>query len=291
MEFIKSLSESKMLASKSSYKNFTGRQVADLIYLHVIALKILFSEESTKEFAKDYAKRSARYIGFARWYQNATDLHLLTHAIVDEDISLKMPDSSQEFRENLYFDQDSVVKWLRRLQTGREELSMTRRLFMSLDGQLKIQDSRMKAIRRLVQNWDSTTLSRKQLSMTSLLQILRFRSRRSDLLVELEKLADTMKLELKNVANPETGEESPDDIPTTKKPSLLRRIAAYAAGGATGYFGARALMKEEDDVELDEEAAAAAAPAAATTTTSASIAQVSKPMSTVQKRKSNKYKK
>lgn len=282
MKLIQSLAESQLLSSKAAYKRYTARQVAEMVYLHVIGLKILYSETVTRGYAQDYAFRSQRYVGFARWYQNGTDLHLLLHALVDEDVDLRMPDSSQAFRETLYFESDELIKWLRYLWKGREQRSQTRRLFMALDGQLQVKDSSMKAIRRLVQNWDANTLRQKQLAMTRLLQIMRVRCRRSDVLKQLELLADFMKLEIKDAANPETGDEAGEhhvETPTErKKRSLLAKLAAFSAGGIAGYMGTSALMGEDEDMSeedaerelLGEDGAAVAAGGA---TTTASVAQ------------------
>jgi hypothetical protein len=250
MKFIQSLSESRLLSSTSAYHKFTGRQVAELVYLHVLALRILASEKLTKHFAADYSARSIRYNGFAKWYQNATDLHLLIHALMSDEVELKLPQSSQAFRETLYFDEQEIRYWVRDISHSRINESRTHRLFLHLDGQFQIKDGSMKAIRRLVQDWPTIGERQKQLAMTRLLQMLRVRSRQSDLLVELEKLATKMRLELRGVDNPETGDvvkhdgSDPHFVEKPKNKSMLKTIAAKASGGTTlGYSSINSLRE------------------------------------------------
>lgn len=268
MKLIQSLSESRMLASTGSYHRFTARQIAELVYLHVIALRILASESMSHHFAHDYALRSARYLGFAKWYQNATDLHLLIHALVSEDVELKMPEASQEFKETLYFDDTAMRRWLKNLSQSQSSEAMTRTLFMHLDGQFRIKDSSAKAIRRLVQDWPHNTERQKQLAMTRLLQMMRVRARGSDLLSELERVAKALNLELHDVANQETGDVEADETPH-KKGSLLKRLVAGGLAAAAGYQIVKAMNENEEPLSEDDGGGA---------TTSANVAPVVVPL-------------
>jgi hypothetical protein len=240
MKFIQSLSESQLISSMSAYRRFSGRQIADLAYLHIVALRILATEPLAKDFAADYATRSVRYMGFAKWYQSATDLHLLLHALLNEDVDLKLPDTSNELRASLYFDENAIRMWAKDIARGRINEARTKKMFLHLDGDFQVKDSSMKAIRRLVQDWSHVTVMQKKLSMTRLLQMLRVRARRSDLLIRLEKLAHAMDLELRNVNNKETGDVAHDDgkdpeFVKHQKPSMLRSLAAFAGGAVLGY--------------------------------------------------------
>lgn len=290
MKFLQSLSESHLLSSTSAYKRYTARQIAELVYLHVLSLRIVASEPLTQAWAHNYAQRSARYLGFAKWYQNATDLHLLLHALVDEEVELKMPESSMRFKETLYFDEAEIKRWLKDIANNHINEPHTRSLFLHLDGQFQIKDSSMKAIRRIVQDWPHNTHRQKQLAMTRLLQIMRNRCRMSDLLEKLNELAHELQLELEGVSNQETGDEAVHDgsdphfVEKPKKRSVIAKIGGAFAGGILGYHTVKSMMEseEEDSVEdaekqLEEEAAAGA-------TCAGDVAQVAQPMATTQRR-------
>jgi hypothetical protein len=276
VKFIQQLSESKLLASQSSYRKYSAKQVSELVYLHVLALRILASEPLSHKFAHDYAMRSARYLGFAQWYQNATDLHLLIHALVDENVDLKMPETSTQFKETLYLDEVEIRHWLREISQNRISEAHTKSLFLHLDGQFRIRDGSLKAIRRIVQDWPHNTTRQKQLAMTRLLQIMRVRARQSDLLGELNSLASELNLELEGVANQETGDHVEHDgsdphfvtNPPKKKVGVLGHMAAFA-GGMLGYATASSLLGED---------------AAAASTASGDVAPVVKPLGAVRKR-------
>lgn len=248
MKLIQSLSESHMLSSHTSFRRYSGRQIAELVYLHVIALRILACEPLSAQFGADYAAKSIRYLGFSKWYQNATDLHLLIYALMSEDVDLKMPEASQTFRETLYFDENELRYWMKDIAHHHISEPRTRKLFLHMDGQFQIKDGSMKAIRRLVQDWTHNSIRQKQLAMTRLLQMMRVRARQSDLLVMLEKLATEMKLELHNVNNPETGDEKREDGADPhhvahKKPSFMGSLAATAVGAVLGYTAIKALTE------------------------------------------------
>lgn len=251
MNFLQTLSESRLLSSRSAYRRYSARQIAELVYLHIIGLRILASEPATQKWAHDYAFRSGRYLGFAKYYQNATDLHLLLFALVDEEVDLKMPEISMRFKETLYFDDAEIKKWLRDMAHGVVNEPRMRTLFMRLDGQFQIKDSSMKAIRRIVQDWPRDTLRQKQLAMTRLLQIMRNRCRMSDILEKLEEIATRQRLELDGVANAETGDEAADDgtpVKPKKKMSTLDKVGA-ALGGVLGYRAVRSMFEEEETKE------------------------------------------
>lgn len=250
MKFLQTLSESRLLSSKSAYRRYTARQIAELVYLHIIGLRILASEPLTEKWAFDYAWRSSRYVGFAKWYQNGTDLHLLLHALMDEDVDLKMPDSSMRFKETLYFDESEIKRWLKDIAQKHVNEPRTRSLFMHLDGQFQIKDSSMKAIRRIVQDWPRDTVRQKQLAMTRILQIMRNRCRMSDILEKLEEIAQRLHLELDGVANAETGDAAANDgrepSYAKKKPGTLAKVAG-ALGGILGYHTVRSMMEGDEE--------------------------------------------
>ena len=249
MKFLQSLSESRLLASKQSYHKFTGRQIAELVYLHLISLRILASEPVSKAFAADYALRTVRYLGFSKWYQNATDVHLLLHALIGEDVEMKLPQASQDFRETLYFDEHDIRTWLREIGHSHINETRTHRLFLRIDAQFQIKNASMKAIRRLVQDWPNCSTRQKQLAMTRLLQMMRVRARQSDLLVQLEKVSTQLRLELHDVANMETGDAAPHDgsdpafIHAPVRKSFAKGELRTAAKAMLGYDSIRSLKE------------------------------------------------
>ncbi len=230
MKYIQSLTESAMIPYIGAYKKFSAKQLAEVLYLHIICLHILSVEDITKTFSKSYAIRSTRH-DFTSWYQNSTDICFLLFGLLSEDVELKLPDSSHDFKEHLYIDTQNVKDWLKSIsRSSSNRYNKSRSLFLHLDFSLQIKDQSLKAIRRLAQDWNHLDLKQKKLTMTRLLQYMRTRCLKSDLYHEIEYLSDYYGLEMKNVANPETGESAPEN----KKGSVLKHLASFAAGAAAG---------------------------------------------------------
>ncbi len=237
MNFLATLTESKMLSSKTAYRKYTGKQIAELIHLHVMALRILAAEKYSKHDAEKYAVKSLKDRHFNVWGPSSTDLYLLVLALMDEDIELRMPEASRDFLQTLYVDEQKLYNWIYAVAHQPNE-AQTRRLFSVIDFQLKISDSSMKAVRRLVMDWPELTHRERQLSVTRLLQMLRTRAPQSDLLAPLKALANHARYELHDVCDADNDEcgRSPEEkmARQTKRPSLLAQAAAFAGGALLG---------------------------------------------------------
>lgn len=261
MKFIQSLNESKLFSSSHSFSRYTGRQLAEMCYLHIIALRIISCEKITLMQSKQYALKTNNHDKFKKWHQNSTDVYLLLYALLADDV--KTHDTiSRHFIDTLNIDVPKITAWLLSI-SSHNDMSETRshRLFATLDNQLKVHDGSFRSIRRLAMNWTDLTLREKQLCFTRLIQIMRQRCHSSDLFFHLERLAKNNGLELLDVCDLETGYgcgTPTDDAPTT---SLARAAQLHRS------------VYEDDG---------GAAPAIATT--SADIAPLVKPLGKVRRR-------
>ncbi|RYE98792.1 MAG: hypothetical protein EOO77_36615, partial [Oxalobacteraceae bacterium] len=151
MKVITSLAESKMLPSKTAYRRFTSKQVSELAYMHLLALRILAGEATSYRWAHDYAAKTIRGGHFDQWSSTATDLYLLMHALLTDGVEFRLPDASAKHLHDLYLDEPKVRSWLNALAHGTSaQESAARRLFTMIDYQFRIKDTSLKAIRRLV---------------------------------------------------------------------------------------------------------------------------------------------
>ncbi len=272
MQVLQNLSESALYPSRKAVSRSTARQIADLFHMHICALMILRSSPHSEKFAKDYARKTIANGGFRDWRQSSTDLAILGWALLDEEVELRLPKISDKLREKLTIDTTLLTAWLRTVSGPTMNRAQTMRLFTRLDMWLRIDDESLKAIRRLVMDWDGLSAEEAALSMTRLLQLLRAHGSRADLLVQLEKLAQHHGLELKNVCNPETGDGcSVSDHPKAKKKdNLFAKIGAVAAGAIVGYNVTKGRKVKED--------------ASAGATCAGDIAAVAIPFGAVQRR-------
>jgi hypothetical protein len=254
MDFIQSLTESKLFASKTSFAHRSGRELAELAYLHIIALRIMSCEKITHMQSKQYALKTNNHDDFKKWKSNGTDLYLILHALKG-DVKAK-DDTSEHYIKTLSLDIPKITAWLLSISSHNSDSdTKAHRLFASMDSQFKINDGSYRSIRRLAMNWPDLNKRERQLCFTRLIQIMRVRCKSSDTFEWLEKLSRNNGLELQDACDKET-----DDC--GNKDTTLARAAQHATS-----------IYEDGD----------AAPAPAGTTT-ADIAPFVKPLGKVRRR-------
>lgn len=248
---ITELCESRLITSKTAYRKYTGRDLSELLYLHLIAFRILSCEPDHSRFIRDYSYKTKRQGVWTRWTQTSTDLYLLMLVLCSGDESIPISDAARNYLDTLSLDDDRVMNWVKAVASNNGVAdTYARRLFVLIDRQMKIEKTSLRSIRRLAMNWDKIDHYDQQLAMTKLLQLMKMRCPGSDLLPSLMELSKARKLELKNLSDPE-------------RSATLTEIAAQQ-------------RLNEDD--------AGSAPAPAEGTTSADIAPLVKPIGKVQRR-------
>lgn len=235
---IDQLSESQLFPSRKSLGKYEPQEISELAYLHIIALNILLSEEYSHVWATNYAKKTTRSTNFKKWRNDATDLYVMMHALTDDSENLGDDNDADYYRDGIGIYPTMIFNWISRAGMNNEKEADTKRLFSKMDQMFRIRNGSMRAIRRLVQDWDDLSLHDKKLAMTRLLQFMRARCPKSDLLAQLTKLSASNKLELHGVNNPEALEG-----PRKPKGSFLLSLGAGVAGGIIGAALARKMRE------------------------------------------------
>lgn len=236
-EFIGDLSESRLIPSKSNLRRYTAQEVSDLVVLNLCALYILWSNTEYQSFAEKYAKRTLMHgATFEKWQTSGTDLYILLHALIASDVTLNKQELSNKYRETLPIGERLLVRWLRDMSTGNLKEAQHRALFVKLDFNFRTKNNSIRAIRRLVLDWNKLDRREHQLAMTRLLQFMRTRASRGEILGNLQKMAKEYDLEMKGVCNPETG--SGCDMPTQDhSDSASKEPKKKKGGGWAGLAG------------------------------------------------------
>ena len=97
--------------------------------------------------------------------------------------------------------------------------SHAQQFFFKLERDLKIQDPKLRAARRLIQDWTKLSTQQQQLATTQLMRYFRLNARRSDLMPLFAKFAKDAGLEISD----------------EKKSSIGKTLAKGAAAFAVGY--------------------------------------------------------
>jgi hypothetical protein len=241
-DFIGTLTESKLISTTSALKNYSAADLAEIAVLNICALYILSCEKSTQSFAASYAKKTVQNGDFDHWRSNANDLYVILYSLIAEDVELHDQEHSDSFKANMPIHENLLIRWLRDIGAGRHS-GAHKNFFTNLDFNFKIKNPSLRAIRRLVMEWEDLDKHDRELAMTRMLQMFRAHARRSELLGPLTKIAHAHDLELDDVCNQETGKgcSAPshgyENDPNKKKG--ISPVVAAAAGFATGVGAAK----------------------------------------------------
>jgi hypothetical protein len=235
-EFMGTLTESHLIPSVASLRQYRADELADLTVLYVCALYTLFSSKQTKQFASQYARRTIQHgTQFEQWQSGGTDLYVMLYGLAAPNVVLHDPEDSEHFKSTVPIGEAMLVRWLREMSTGHIRSITHRALFSRLDFNFKQTNSSIKAVRRLVMDWEELSHHEQSLAMTRLIQLLKNRAPKGELLSKLRFMASHHDLEIGDVCDKETGDgcavaKVVDEKP--KKGSLLVNLAAFAAGVA-----------------------------------------------------------
>lgn len=183
MQFLQSLSESKLFPSKASLARKRDGEVAELAYYYLLAIRVLRLEDETQRWAKRYAKKTAEWGNFEKWRDSANDLYCLLHRLNDVD----HPDKG---KAPFPVDLAMIQRWLANEGRGEHDNRLARRILTGLDFSLKIKSQTAKSLRRIVMDWDEQDTDDKLIYLTKMVNALHTKAPRSEILIELKKLVE-----------------------------------------------------------------------------------------------------
>lgn len=269
MKFIASLAESRLFSSNTAYRKFSAQTLSELAILHICALRILASDIRSHSFATGYAVKSARMLKFARFYTNTTDLSLLIYPLLNpQDVDFMMPEVSEVHLDHMDINEREITAWLKEIARGHINEGRTRHLFTYLDRQFNIKSTTIRSIRRLVQDWPRLDHEGRELAMRRMIQIIKTKAPRSDILHELLELSRHLGIRHTD------DHDGHDHVEPEKKKGL-----GFLGSVAAAVLGYHAGKKIAEDETVTEDASAGA-------TCAAGIAPTVVPLGKVQRRPS-----
>lgn len=229
--FISQLSESSLFPSKASLERYKAKQIGELTFLYLCAMRIAFLEEETSRWAREYARKTVTWGNFDQWRNNATDLYVLLHAL--------KPEQHEQGAGWYPLNHKLVLGWLKETAMGHPHDEQTRRLLVRLDFDLRISDVAMRSLRRMIMDWPTLDSSDKKLALTRLHLMLRSRAPKSEILDHVKYLMDR-ELELREDAT--SGASASSNVATVAG-SLG---AGFDAAGDWGVYSKPTKKKEAD---------------------------------------------
>lgn len=247
MDFLKDLSEAQLIGrSRSGLTRFNARELADLLFLHLLGLQILKYEFYGLPEAKKYVQGVGPLTNVDNFIGSRNEIYMMLHVLFGKrgaDASralLKDPEANTEFFKQIHMDFPLLRKYFGLIRAGKNDAAFERRFLLAMEHYLNINNQYYRAIRRLAMTWDRQSESTRRLVMTRLLQIMRSKARRSEMMGMLEYLSKKEKLEKPDL-EPLEGEGVGQNIQSQPKKSmgfmkgLALGTAAFAGGAYLGH--------------------------------------------------------
>jgi hypothetical protein len=242
---LENCNESKMFRN-THLGQLTLRDTVDSVFLNMLTLYMLSKEFETAPFAKDYAQRTLAFGNFTAPRISGTDLyqglHILFNPTGGTAQQLKAHDQNLVLAKQLRANTKLVKQFLTGIANGTLDRITAVRLMYRLEGQMGIDVSNYKSLRRLITDWENLTTHQRELCVTRLLQYYRVRGKRSELLPVLDVLSRNKGYEITDAGNAELAALGAGTIAGSRSgDGFLKSVAKVGAAGLTGYAIGRAI--------------------------------------------------
>lgn len=154
------LCESRLIPSRASLKKWKEKPLRELTYLYFLAMRMLLADVETKNWAKNYAEKTAQVGDFDKWRTDGNDFYVLLHALSSDAVFI---DSKRSISAN------AVRDWLRHTSSHDFD-ARTHRLFNRLDAMFHIDTTALKTLRRTVMHWTKTEARERDDALVKIIQ-------------------------------------------------------------------------------------------------------------------------
>ena len=221
LTFMQSLGEARMFKTRQQLSKEGARGLTDHLFVGLMSLYAMSNDYKYAPLAKEYARKTGMYGGFGRPSPSGTDVYQTIHAILKPE-GFANTEADKLLLNKVQLSQPKVRQFLKQLQSGNMTPGQAQSFFYKLEGQLAIQDPKLRAARRLVGDWTKLTTQQQQLAATQLNKHYRINARRSDLMTPFKKYSEEHGLNLKDGEKKTVGQR------------IMRGAAAFAAGYTAG---------------------------------------------------------
>ena len=166
-DFIQELNESRIFRYEHDFEGMTARDLGHLLYQIVMMLEII--RQYDKSWVKQYATKTYQFGGFPNMKAAQTDMYNLISVINNQD----KYDTYLKTDKSVYVPEFGIKRYLVDIINDNRHISRDRELLSKLESSLKVQDSTLKGLRRLVSYWDNYSNAQKKTAVVNLRQNVR----------------------------------------------------------------------------------------------------------------------
>jgi len=218
LSFIESLGEARMYKTRQQISKDGARSITDHAFMSMMSLYAMSNDYEYAPVAKEYAKRTLSRGSFGQPSPSGTDLYQ-TLFTLKKPSGLLSGDKDDLLLTKVKVHDARIKQFMRGIENGNLTHGQAQAFFFRLEKDLAIQDPKLRATRRLVQDWSTLTTGQRQLAGTQMTKYFRQQGRRSDLAPLMNNFISKNKLA----------------VPTGKLAKVARRVARGAGAFAAGY--------------------------------------------------------
>jgi hypothetical protein len=222
------ISESLLYRSSRGLGIFTGEEIVKLFFSHTLVLCILLQDWATARSAVRYASQTGRRSGYSLFYTSCTDLYALAYMVDNPNSKrnfLQDRERSTAHLRSLNFNGKMHAVVMNRLSRSSFSSSELSTYLYRLEIQLGISNSELKALRRIVANWEQTTQGKKRATLNKLRRMLFSvgKTQNQELLKIMNRLMKSERFRFRSLRTP-----------VGRLAALAGTAAGAIAGGAIG---------------------------------------------------------
>ena len=165
LSFMQSLGEARMYKSRPQIAREGARSITDHAFVSLLSLYAMSQDYDAAPVASKYAKSTISRGSFSQPSPGGTDLYQTLFTLSKPEGLFK--DTKDTLLMNkVRFDQTKTKAFLRRIQTGQITQGEAQTFFFRMERDLAITDPKLRAARRLTQNWGKLTTAQRTLVAT-----------------------------------------------------------------------------------------------------------------------------
>ncbi len=241
--------ESRQYRNLANVKSLNLRNVSDFAFMDLLSLFILSNEYETAPIAARYADKTMSFRNFAKARLSGTDLYVSLNIMSDPTsvFSKKIsqnPEADAMLRSKQSIKLPTVKRYLDMLADGTLSKDDASVLLLRIEKQFNITDSKLRSLRRLVQDWKGLNSMQRSLVVTRMLQFYKKFAKRSELAVFLEDMGKSKGYELQGGIDAELMNLGYGEKP--EKQGFVAKVAPAAALIGGYHLGKRLFGPKED---------------------------------------------
>lgn len=220
LEFIQTLGEARMFKTRDQISREGARVLTDHLFVSALSLFVMSKDYDYAPTAQAYAARTAQYGAFNKPSPGGTDLYQTIYSLQHPDFLKSQKDKLLMNRVNI--DGSKITKFVKQMRSGNLTQQQAKTFLFKLEKDLAIQDPKLRAARRLIQDWDRLNTTQQQLAASQLTRHFKLNAKRSDLAPTFNRYVKDKGLGISSAKKGSIGK------------SIARKVGAFAGGYALG---------------------------------------------------------